>query len=224
MRRKGLGKGLGKGYKNLLSVYDSHIHSLSAKGISLHARGYDLTPQYDSRKSFYSKARVELDGKDLILYSYNTKVAQIIDGVPTVFGSYSVTTIRHIKEFLKQNGFKAESTKQILKDYSPSSQKPKQTDYSEAVVPKLDAVIPQVAIKSKVNEKNLVNYITEFEGGNPRTKEVLELFSYLINTGQVWNLQGSYGRQATRFIESGMIDKTGKINWDNVADPDRNYY
>ena len=33
MRRKGLGKGLGKGYKNLLSVYDSHIHSLSAKGV-----------------------------------------------------------------------------------------------------------------------------------------------------------------------------------------------
>lgn len=32
MRRKGLGKGLGQGYKNLLPM-DSHIHSLSAKGI-----------------------------------------------------------------------------------------------------------------------------------------------------------------------------------------------
>ena len=30
--RKGLGKGLGVGYKNLIPL-DSHIHSLSAKGI-----------------------------------------------------------------------------------------------------------------------------------------------------------------------------------------------
>lgn len=33
MIRKGLGKGLGKGYKNLINVYDSHVHSLSAKGV-----------------------------------------------------------------------------------------------------------------------------------------------------------------------------------------------
>ena len=33
MRRKGLGKGLGQGYKNLVSIYDSHVHSLSAKGV-----------------------------------------------------------------------------------------------------------------------------------------------------------------------------------------------
>ena len=34
-----------------------------------------------------------------------------------VFGLYSVTTLRHIKEFLKQNGFKAETKAQIAKDY-----------------------------------------------------------------------------------------------------------
>ena len=33
MRRRGLGKGLGTGYKNLAPM-DSHIHSLSAKGVS----------------------------------------------------------------------------------------------------------------------------------------------------------------------------------------------
>jgi len=31
--RKGLGKGLGKGYKNIIPTYDSYIHSLSAKGV-----------------------------------------------------------------------------------------------------------------------------------------------------------------------------------------------
>jgi hypothetical protein len=33
MKRKGLGKGLGKGYKNIIPNYDSRVHSLSAKGI-----------------------------------------------------------------------------------------------------------------------------------------------------------------------------------------------
>ena len=32
MRRKGLGKGMGTGYKNLLPM-DSHIHSLNARGV-----------------------------------------------------------------------------------------------------------------------------------------------------------------------------------------------
>ena len=32
VRRRGLGKGLGMGYKNLIPI-DSHIHSLSAKGV-----------------------------------------------------------------------------------------------------------------------------------------------------------------------------------------------
>jgi predicted DNA-binding transcriptional regulator len=33
MKRKGLGKNLGKGYKNIIPNYDSYIHSLSAKGV-----------------------------------------------------------------------------------------------------------------------------------------------------------------------------------------------
>lgn len=32
-------------------------------------------------------------------------------------GEYSRTTMRHIKEFLKQNGFKVDNTKQVLRDY-----------------------------------------------------------------------------------------------------------
>jgi hypothetical protein len=33
MKRKGLGIGMGKGYKNLIPNYDSYVHSLSAKGV-----------------------------------------------------------------------------------------------------------------------------------------------------------------------------------------------
>jgi len=78
---------------------------------------YLLEPRYDARSSFYGKARVEEVGNRKILTSYSTKVAEIIGNKAIVYGTYSATTLRHIKEFLKQNGFKAESSRQIVKDY-----------------------------------------------------------------------------------------------------------
>lgn len=81
---------------------------------------YELSPQYDSRASFYGKARVQENDGDLELISYSTRVAVIYpDHTATVYGAYSATTMRHIKEFLKQNGFKAESSKQVMADYGP---------------------------------------------------------------------------------------------------------
>lgn len=86
----------------------------------------DLHPRFDSRQSFYGKARVVTrdDGSE-ILYSYGYPVCQIKDGKPYLlyhvdsYASYnsSQTTLRHVKEFLKQHGFKADSLKQIEKDY-----------------------------------------------------------------------------------------------------------
>lgn len=85
---------------------------------------YDLRPMYDSRASFYGKARVRDNDGDLELISYNTRVAVIHpagkyddEASASVYGTHSVTTLRHIKEFLQQNGFKAESKAQIEKDY-----------------------------------------------------------------------------------------------------------
>jgi len=79
---------------------------------------YNLTNRYDSKKSFYGKAKIENSNGKQSLYSYGTKVAEIENGKPKVYGTYSNTTLRHIKEFLLQNGFKAENSKQIMKDYS----------------------------------------------------------------------------------------------------------
>jgi hypothetical protein len=76
-----------------------------------------LEPRYDSRKSFYKKAKVRNENGKTILQSYGTDVARIEEGKPKISGFYSATTTRHIKEFLKQGGFKAESKKQIIKDY-----------------------------------------------------------------------------------------------------------
>ena len=79
---------------------------------------YDLKTINDSRKSFYGKAFVkELPNGDKQLISYNTIVAEIKDGKPQVYGTYSQTTLRHIKEFLKQEGFECTTAKQIMKDY-----------------------------------------------------------------------------------------------------------
>ena len=85
----------------------------------------ELKPIYDSRKSFYGKAKVisDRDGKTLV--SYSTTVARIteknngymITPYAVIYGTYSATTLRHIKEFLKQNGFRAESKAQIEADY-----------------------------------------------------------------------------------------------------------
>lgn len=79
---------------------------------------YNLSAQYDARRDFYGKATVSIgDDGNKILTSYNTRVAEVRDGKAKVFGTYSATTLRHIKEFLKQEGFRADTKTQIENDY-----------------------------------------------------------------------------------------------------------
>lgn len=79
----------------------------------------ELKPIHDSRKSFYNKAVVVIKGEVKTLESYQTPVTEIKNGKPKLIGKvYSATTLRHIKEFLLQNGFKAENKKQIEQDYT----------------------------------------------------------------------------------------------------------
>ena len=69
---------------------------------------YELLPIYDSRKSFYNKAIVEEESSIKKLYSYNTLVC-ILSNNDIILNDavdqsllFSNTTLRHIKEFLKQ--------------------------------------------------------------------------------------------------------------------------
>lgn len=80
---------------------------------------YDLVPTYDSRQSFYNKARVDIKGDEQTLYSYNTPVARIVGGKVELLPKWdwSQTTLRHVKEFLKQNGFEATSLSQMRNAY-----------------------------------------------------------------------------------------------------------
>ena len=80
---------------------------------------YFLEPQYSNRTSFGNKAEVQVThgGRCRTLLSYKKKVAYVENEVAEVFSIDSNTTYVHIKEFLKQNGLKATTNKQILKDY-----------------------------------------------------------------------------------------------------------
>jgi hypothetical protein len=89
------------------------------------AKTYGLEPQYDSRKSFYGKAHVVTDDDGTqILYSYNTPVVEIKDGKVKLLAMWdsSQTTLRHVKEFLQQNGFSAGSKAQIAKMYGGANE------------------------------------------------------------------------------------------------------
>lgn len=80
----------------------------------------DLVPIHDRVRSFYGKAEVTHTKNGLLLTSYKVPVCIIRDFGQVYLGDKwdcSPTTLRHVKEFLKQNGYKAESKKQIKEDY-----------------------------------------------------------------------------------------------------------
>ena len=69
----------------------------------------ELSPLKLQQKSFYGKAKVTNNGKELKLFSYDTIVC-VFDLKKhqityNAYGAYSATTDRHIKAFLCQLGF-----------------------------------------------------------------------------------------------------------------------
>ena len=83
---------------------------------------YELVPVHDARKSFYGKALVFDLGSGIIeLHSYGTTVAKIKRKRHAVVlfpaWNHSATTLRHVKEFLRQHNFTAETKAQIGRDY-----------------------------------------------------------------------------------------------------------
>lgn len=56
-----------------------------------------------------------------------------------------------------------------------------------------------------------VDKIIAYEQGELNAEEVVDLFSDLVASGLAWQLQGCYGRMASRLIDAGYIDRHGKI-------------
>ena len=78
----------------------------------------ELRPIFDRRKSFYKKAYIirEEDGT-VRLISYWTEVATIKNGKLHINGFYSATTLRHLKEFVEQMGYKNGSKAELERMY-----------------------------------------------------------------------------------------------------------
>lgn len=49
-----------------------------------------------------------------------------------------------------------------------------------------------------------INFIIAFESGDLPDDQIVEGFQALIDSGIVWQLQGSYGRIAQSLIEAGV--------------------
>lgn len=49
-----------------------------------------------------------------------------------------------------------------------------------------------------------IDKIIAYENGELSEEEVVELFQTMIDSGQVWILQGHYGRTAAALIDAGL--------------------
>lgn len=50
-----------------------------------------------------------------------------------------------------------------------------------------------------------ITRLIAFEQGALNDEEIFELFQDLVDTGQAWELQGTYGRTAVALINAGYI-------------------
>lgn len=50
-----------------------------------------------------------------------------------------------------------------------------------------------------------VSKIMRYEGGEMSQAEMVDFFQEIVDTGLVWQLQGSYGRTAAALIEAGYV-------------------
>ena len=61
------------------------------------------------------------------------------------------------------------------------------------------------------NEKfDEVGFIMNFEDGVLSEDEVIEGFQNLLDSGTVWQLQGTYQRTATALLDAGLIHRRGR--------------
>jgi hypothetical protein len=60
-------------------------------------------------------------------------------------------------------------------------------------------------------QPDLTNQIIAYESGDLSDEGTVALFQRLVDNGQAWQLQGSYGRQAQALIESGLVTPKQKV-------------
>lgn len=183
-----------------------------------------LEPVFDRRSSFYKKAQVDTGDNDdeNKLYSYGTLVAEMKDGKPVVYGTYSQTTLRHIKEWLLQNGFEASSKSQIERDYGVKE---------ESKEIKTESQVSNAAENVKNNQRNhtyidglvvlVADRVSELaeQMGDDYSEwlgeaEIEDITEIVRNDGRIFDVLDD-------IIEEAIEDKVAEIRKD---DPASKYY
>ena len=98
-------------------LYCIHRKKSGVHGIG--AMYYDLRSEHGRRAMYYGKATVIDDNGKLQLKSYDTIVAEYNKRTKTltIYGWYSMTTSRHIREFARQLGIELPSGTDIAGKY-----------------------------------------------------------------------------------------------------------
>jgi hypothetical protein len=52
---------------------------------------------------------------------------------------------------------------------------------------------------------NVAKNISDYEDGKLADDSINKLFQYLVDTGQVWEMEADYGKKATELAEAGHI-------------------
>ena len=65
-------------------------------------------------------------------------------------------------------------------------------------------------------ERDHVDLIISYECGELEMDDTLKLFARMIKSGEVWSLQGHYGRMAKALIEGAWISPEGEVlRWED---------
>lgn len=66
----------------------------------------------------------------------------------------------------------------------------------------------------QIEMMDLYQRVIEYETEDHTLEWIVQLFADLIATGLAWRLQGRYGREAKRYIDNGIINLQGDVDWD----------
>lgn len=105
-----------------------------------------LEPRFDSRASFYKKAKVvKRDNGDEELYSYDTHVGGVKDGKPYSKGKWSQTTTRHQKEYFQQKGYNPKDV-EVVENKKVKGKKLQEERYDEGIFEEIEAAFAEAGI------------------------------------------------------------------------------
>ena len=214
MKRKGLGKGRGMGYKNIVPR-DPYIHSLSARGVK------SYMPMQNMKLKAMGHSKMFKIDKDYSVTAWWENTSYGFRHIAVLYKDGR--ELARAKATYYNRTWEKYEFESVIHNVVSKHFPEKEVEKVMKAVDKNRGSMWAKGKKNPVNEKNSLNYIMEYEGGNPSVEDVVNLFSHLVKSGQAWTLQGMYGRQAQRFIDVGILDRKGNINWKKVPNQEEPY-